>query len=560
MASTPGISTGMSISAAGAGGLLTGASGFEGLFGALVGSEMAMPSGELAGMEAAPEGLPVEGAVPAGEGLISVLLGSKMPTVSGTHGVQTVPLSELGGLLAQTTVQTEVQLGDAPPLTVSGSPEAVEAFVAQVQEIYQKIVAEGKLTIGQLSDSQELAGALTELGMTPEEAVGVAERIQTMLKLLEAQQEVDSETAGSLVAMMLAVMGQQVVVPSTDTATAPQLGLQIISVEQQAATPTVTPMATWQMRASGDVTRDLLGLNKEPVTKELKSPEGSEIVRKVEVAVVQEADASVAVGVGELKTVHAPVRDVATDAVPSAAAQAAQAVTTTGAAVKVAAQEVIEAPKGETYYKLQADKAGVETLEAVKPMSDVRDAMVGTPQASAQPAQAAVNQIALAESEMASFAERVAQVNEMLDKAQVGRQVAVQMMPLLEQGGGSVRMTLNPESLGQVTVELQVVDGKVHGSISATEARVVEQLARELHNLRHGLADAGLKLGEQGINLMLSNQGQQGQDNQQARQGQQGSYGGRGGGQEFAGSDVSSELASNLASWVAPDRVLDVNV
>jgi hypothetical protein len=77
------------------------------------------------------------------------------------------------------------------------------------------------------------------------------------------------------------------------------------------------------------------------------------------------------------------------------------------------------------------------------------------------------------------------------------------------------------------------------------------------------LADAGLKLGEQGINLMLSNQGQNGQGGQNGRDAQNAqAQAGRGFGSAISGSGnaAGDDLASNLAAWVAPDRMLDVNV
>jgi flagellar hook-length control protein FliK len=252
------------------------------------------------------------------------------------------------------------------------------------------------------------------------------------------------------------------------------------------------------------------------------------------------------------------------DAVPSEAAQISAAVTTTGATVKVAADERIEAPKGETYYKLQADKNGVETLEAVKPASDLKDASLLAQQNAQAPVPGAAATASAADAASnAAFAERVAQIQAMVDKADVGKQVVVQMQPLLAEGGGTVRINLHPKDLGQITVDLKVMDGKVQGTIAASEPAVVEQLARELHSLRHGLADAGLKLGEQGINLMLSNQGQNGQGGQNGRDAQNAqAQAGRGFGSAVSGSGnaAGDDLASNLAAWVAPDRMLDVNV
>lgn len=563
MTSAAPAATGVTITAAGAGGVLTGSTGgLDGLFAALVGSMPTLDAGVAAPLQA-PE------VVGGTEGMISVLLGVK---AGDETAVDPAAALDLGGLTSVfttqgTTTTAEVKLGDAPALTVTGDAETVVKFVQQLKDIYQKVVVEGGLTIGQLGDSKELAGALTKLGMSPDEAMGVAERIQTMLKLLEQQQDVDDATAGSLVAMMLTVMGQQVPV-ATDVAgpneTPETFGLQIVSAEKTAVG--VGKTTAWQMRASGDVTRDLLGLNVPQEPAKTGGGEGGESgkVRTVEVAVTSEGDA-IAVAVPEVKIpLHvAAGKAVATDALPSDAAQIATAVTSTGAAVKVAAEERIEAPKGETYYKLQADKNGVETLEAVKPTGEVREATLMTPQSAQTPAATLAAQAAANAAADAGFAERVAQIQAMVDKAEVGKQVVVQMQPLLAEGGGTVRINLHPKDLGQITVELRVSEGKVQGTIAASEPAVVEQLARELHSLRHGLADAGLKLGEQGINLMLSNQGDNGQNGQgrnaQDAQGHRSGGSGRGGTSGVA--EVGTDgLASTIAAWVAPDRVLDVNV
>jgi flagellar hook-length control protein FliK len=86
-------------------------------------------------------------------------------------------------------------------------------------------------------------------------------------------------------------------------------------------------------------------------------------------------------------------------------------------------------------------------------------------------------------------------------------QLAIQ--PLLNNGqGGAVRMTLNPPELGKLEVHLKIENGQVYGTIAAQESGVVEHLARELPALRQSLVDAGLKLGDQGLSLMLSNQQQ----------------------------------------------------
>ena len=167
----------------------------------------------------------------------------------------------------------------------------------------------------------------------------------------------------------------------------------------------------------------------------------------------------------------------------------------------------------------------------------------------------------------AGYAGQFEAIQTLLEQSHVGRQVAVQIQPLLEQGGGTVRLQLNPVELGRVIVELTVAEGKVHGAIAASEPRVVEQLARELHTLRQGLADAGLKVSEQGINLMLSSDNGNGQFGQQGQNAsaqatpssRRGSSAGVTGGMSEEGADVP-QLLGNLAQWVSPDRMLDVNV
>lgn len=585
MTSSPVMSTGMTTAAAGAGGVLTGdTGGLDGLFSMLMGS--ATP---LTGPDAAPVG----GTPVVGDGMISVLLGVKPVASTDATGVDAGTALSLGGLTQIFATPTdvlqteEVQLGDGPVLTVSGEEETLAAFVQKLKDIYQKVVVEGGLTIGQLSDSKELAGALTKLGMAPDEAMGVAERIQTMMKLLKQQQDVDDETAGSLVAMMLAVMGQNgapaAVTGQGDAAAEPTFGLQIMSVEDKPVTAAggqTSAMAAWQMRMSGDVTRDLLGLGGKAAASDVAMPDTGDMAagkteagRKVELTLTTDGDAAIGVAVPEIKPAPVPQPATVAPTVPSAVTDThaqtdfAMAGNTTATAVKVMADEKIEAPKGETYYRLQADKHGVETLEAVKPLTDVKD----MPQVANQATGAAMTQaLGLAQAETpahltaagAGYAERITQIQDMVEKAGVGKQVNVQMQPLLEQGGGTVRINLNPRELGQITVELTVKDGSVHGAIAASEPAVVEQLARELHSLRHGLADAGLKVGEQGINLMLSNSnhqsGNQGQTGQESRATADAMA--RHAGVTAGAAAMGEDLATNLSGWVSPDRVLDVNV
>jgi flagellar hook-length control protein FliK len=118
-----------------------------------------------------------------------------------------------------------------------------------------------------------------------------------------------------------------------------------------------------------------------------------------------------------------------------------------------------------------------------------------------------------------------------------------------------VRMTLNPPELGRIDIQLSIQDGIVSGAISASDSAVIEQLARDINQLRQSFVDAGLKLGDQGISLMLNN-------NPQQQSGQHG-QGQNSQGPAWQGDDAARDLmdlATPAAAWVAPDRLVDVRI
>lgn len=562
MSSSPVIAPGVSF---GAGSVLTGGAGtpdltgLGGLFGALMGGAAAPAMG--AGMTAVTFG---------GEGSDVVAdMGFDVSAFFATQGVveQTVQLDE-----------------DAPAVTVKGDAETVKAFMAQVKEVYQKIILEGGLDLSGAGDTAALAGALQELGMDAETAQGVAARIETMMKLVEQyhgkEKELDAETAGTLAAMMLTVMGQAAQ-PAAEGENQ-SFSLQISTTEQ---TLTVSSLPLAKLPSGSDLLASLRA-GDAPREAAAKAP----ALRVFQVDVVQDGDAAhvgmilpetQAVETAALAAPDAPVAESAVDAKQVTLAARAPVMVQ-----PVTRDEVVTIPEGETYYTLAADANGTETVQAVKPLPTGReqaDATADIPVKTAdatpstthgqwmqqQRAEALANPAmpAQAAASGTGYAEQYEAIQGLLDKAQVGRQVNMQIQPLLEQGGGTVRVHLNPVELGKVTVELTIAEGKVHGAIAASEPRVVEQLARELHTLRQGLADAGLKVSEQGINLMLSNDNGNGQFGQQSQNAQaQSTPNGRrssdtgtsGVTGEVAGD--ASPLARNLAEWVSPDRMLDVNV
>ncbi len=553
---TPGILTGMGSGLTAASGV-PDMTGLGGLFGALMNG--------------------ASGTQAFGAGMTAVTFGGAGTGVVADAGFDIDAFFATQGVVEQ-TIQLDA---DAPAVTVKGDAETVKAFMVQVKEIYQKVILEGGLDLSGAGDTAALAGALQELGMDAETAQGVAARIDTMMKLVEEYhgkvKELDAETTGTLAAMMLAVMGQAAA--PLEGGEAQSFSLQISSTEQ---TLTVSSRPISQIASGSDL---LASLREGTASRETAAP----ALRVVQVDVVQDGEAArVGMILPEVPTVDtglaaaaAPVADVAVDAKDvSLAARAPVTVQ------PVNRDEVVTPPEGDTYYKLAADANGTETVQAVKPLPTARehaDAAADTvvkpadttpPTTHAQwmqqqradalanpamPAQAAASGT--------GYAEQYEAIQSMLEKSQVGRQVNMHIQPLLEQGGGTVRLQLNPVELGKVTVELTIAEGKVHGAIAASEPRVVEQLARELHTLRQGLADAGLKVSEQGINLMLSSDNGNGQFGQQGQnaQAQQAQSGRRSSGGSVSGvtGDVAGEaspLASHLAEWVSPDRMLDVNV
>ncbi len=89
-------------------------------------------------------------------------------------------------------------------------------------------------------------------------------------------------------------------------------------------------------------------------------------------------------------------------------------------------------------------------------------------------------------------------------------------MNTLSDGSQTVRMRLVPESLGSVTVNLQVQGSSVNATMTAQNTDVRDALLANQQMLTRSLADAGLKLS--GFTVNLANQGQYQQQQQNAYQ------------------------------------------
>ena len=227
---------------------------------------------------------------------------------------------------------------------------------------------------------------------------------------------------------------------------------------------------------------------------------------------------------------------------------------------KVASAQVLAPVTGEVLYQWQAgtttdgsaDRQGTDTVTATPAAHKQLAELVQAAGATVTPTVGGTGgamAVAGADTPLAQFADKLATAM----RSNVTEQATVQLQGLsqgLQDGtvggaagtsgnadagatGGQVRMLLNPPELGEIRIDLTVKDGSVHGTIAASDGAVVSLLAQQVHVLKHGLDQAGLKLGEQGINLMLSNSNQQGNSQGNPNAQQQAGQAGNGGAWRF---------------------------
>ncbi len=147
--------------------------------------------------------------------------------------------------------------------------------------------------------------------------------------------------------------------------------------------------------------------------------------------------------------------------------------------------------------------------------------------------------------------ERLAQ---MARQADVAAQMQMQVRQLAKQGGGEVKMVLNPPELGELDLHIRVSDGRVSGVIASQNMDVLEQMARDLRYLQEAFAESGLEFSEEGLSFQLKEEGSQ-------------SF--SGGENAFSGSEdgeaedgESGEVLSAEAQdprWIDPDRLVDMD-
>lgn len=483
-------------------------------------------------------------------GLFTQFIGAATPAGAGTPA--TALTATAGAVLPQAAQGlVSLPLAQGSDLQVSGTSQDMSVLVQRVDVVVQTLQKAG-ISLDQLATDgpEQLAAALQVLGMSPEEAQAMAERIEAALKTAKAKLDAADGDMGMLAALMLAGT-QAPALPALPEETSIQVSVTTVQLDVQ-----VVSAQVGHFRAShkADAARDMVlsggagaaaggMVLAEDVAEGPLDSLALEFEMGTDGAVMRDAD-------GNVTVLAQPA--VATVAAPVDGAVAGFALSVENKAT-TPVEKVLEKPKGDVMYVWRPDDLGVEqvkpTQEAHKSMENLlglgASGMVGMAEAGAAGA-----------STLGNFSDRLAAAM----RHDVVQQTSIQMQKLGDQGGGQVRMVLNPPELGEIQIDLTVKDGAVHGSISAQDGAVVELLAKEVQNLRQGLADAGLKVGQEGISLMLSNNGQQhtGQQGQQTHEGR----GGAGVGGVALADDGTLDAIPALdpAAWVSPDRLVDVRV
>lgn len=520
------------------------------------------------------------------EGLFALLLGGNQPGATG-NGLPTglldallkqteTPLGNdtLLGLLPQNVLE-QLDTGDAKSLSAQlanlfanqGEPGAEElqatmqvnlqAVVVEIQQITVQLT-EGGIDLSSLGSSQDLAAAFIQLGMPPEEAAMKAAQIDTMLQLVRQMLDVpDDATPGDLMAQILAAsgalanMGQAPVVQVEAQITTASAEVAVVQV--QVSHHHARARLAAQNNATGaDLARGMAGISPLEGEADTTLPAANTVQPVAPDAETLGAEAD-ALPDADILVTDAPVQ--AAPAAPVQTPQAAPAANTqpserpimvenTPTVQAVEAGKEIAAPKGTEVLRATVDDQDNLQVERKVDAMTLREAPVHNP-----PPPPPAKEVA-----PAPFAERLAHAT----RHESTQQVVVQIKELAGQGGGVVRMILNPPELGEIRIEMVVIGGKVEGSISATDGAVVELLARDVHSLKQGLGELGLKLGDNGLTLMLGqNNQQQAQQDQRGQQPQHNQQGWNGG----AGTDDGQLPEPAVATrWVSPDRVLDMNV
>jgi flagellar hook-length control protein FliK len=485
-------------------------------------------------------------------------------------GSATDPLAQLQSLLQNAGVQLADSTGTAA--TPLSNPTASTQILAQSLQQIQQAAAQLGISMQDLAQPANLKAVLQKLGVPGDKIDSLTTIIQSSLSKATDILGSDDSQMSALAQLMIAIHvapflsgadGQPLVKadqPVSFTLTAASATDTSTSQSTIARAQNALKQATSYSTAS-DAAREVAGLKTTDGSKVKTSDSIDDTTPQVAAPIPDAALPAVAVAIdasgATLKpVVKAPVMSDNTSIISSANVQA------------IDNSQVLAPVSGDVKFTWNGE-------DSAKPVTTTTDKLAGDTKTNvgpdltlsahadllAQTAQQGTNASATANAaQQADFAQQVEQFQQKLDLAKrydVTNQTVVQMKSLIDQGGGEIRIKLNPPELGQVHVELTVKDGTVSGKISASDPAVVNALAGDIKQFGDGLKQAGFKLGQEGLSFMLNQQNpQQQQQSQQQQQAQNNS--GFQGGDTLA--DDEAVQATNPAAWVAPDRLLDVNI
>ncbi|MFZ2587042.1 MAG: flagellar hook-length control protein FliK [Alphaproteobacteria bacterium] len=527
-------------------------------------------------------------------GLLGGLMGGDAATQGAPAGLEGLFANLMGAISDATTTPTDTDLAallaslkdspgaELPPelfeLTGADSLQVnIQAVFIHVQQTIVQLQQSG-FDMAAIGNGSDLAAAFTQLGMDPAVAVVKATQIETMLQLVKdmLNQDTADSTLGNLMAMMAA----------SSTSLTPMLTQQTITVDVtqvdiHIATAAVQRAGLGAFKAMGQhdcstLARQLAhGLPETTETVDaplplLPSAEAIPASLATDTTIIDPAKVLASLKAqlteGDDDTTPEPVATEAAPTLPALATPVVEAkpihphtLPLNPTVSPVEASAVLDAPKGIEVARLTESATGEATLERTLTPSQVREAAptLDKPESS-EPTSATPTwdetAKAAGSTSSAPFAEKLAHAT----RADVTRQTVVQVKELAGQGGGIVRMILNPPELGEIRIEMVIRADKVEGTITATDNAVVELLARDVHSLKQGLADAGLKLGESGLSLMLGSNSSTFNQHSQSQQGQNPQ-----GNQQHAANwlgDADGDATTDTTGWVSPDRIVDVRI
>jgi flagellar hook-length control protein FliK len=518
----------------------------------------------MTGLQGLPTALPGAPAAPATDAVA-------MPVAATNTQATPTPVA-LEVLLTSAGLQVKVMpLGqdgatDSDPASLAGLADGTE----QVQEV----LSQAGISVGDLSDPATLRQGLAALGVTGQKGEDLAQQIGAALKQMKKKLGLDdSQTGVMALVMVAAALLNGAATPGTATTPAPAqstpLTLQVMRADARGR---AAAGRTFEAPVTGrDWAREIAGLTP-AADKPAGATDGTkaaEAKAPAEATAVAVPTVAVTVAAGAVTVQAAPAKSLKSNDKDAPAVRG------------VGAASVVAPAAGEVHYLWHGgDKAEAVGAAAATPAaghtqsskdaaSAVRDAAATAGRTEARAELLAAHGggagPAAASPDDGKFADMVKQYQQRLDLAQrfdVAGQTVVQMRHLIAQsggdGGGEVRVRLNPPELGEIHVDLVVRNGEVSGRISASDPAVVTALARDVHHFGQGLRDAGLKLGQQGLSFMLSQQQHQ-NPQQQNRQAPPAPVL-AGAGERFDGDVVTLEGAAPATNWVAADKLLDVRI